>query len=37
VPASGEITPPAGAAGSWKVTGTLQNYTGTINFAVQMQ
>lgn len=37
VPASGDITPPAGAAGTWKVTVTLQNYTGTINFAIQMQ
>ena len=37
VPASGDITPPAGAAGAWKITVTLQNYSGTINFAVQMQ
>lgn len=37
VPASGDITPPAGTAGTWKVRVTLVNYTGTINFALQMQ
>src|SRR5512143_786428 len=37
VPASGDITPPAGAGGAWKIGITLANYTGTINFAVQMQ
>ena len=37
VPASGDITPPAGAAGAWKIRVTLVNFTGTINFAVQMQ
>ena len=37
VPASGDITPPAGAAGAWSITVTLQHYSGTINFAVQMQ
>jgi hypothetical protein len=37
VPASGDITPQAGAAGAWKIAVTLQNYSGTINFAVQMQ
>ena len=37
VPPSGDITPPAGQAGPWKVRVTLANYTGTINFAVQMQ
>lgn len=36
VPASGDITPPAGAPGAWIVTVTLADYTGTINFAVQM-
>lgn len=37
VPPSGDITPPTGAAGSWQVKVTLANYTGTINFALQMQ
>lgn len=37
VPASGDITPPAGDAGTWKVGVTLANYTGTINFEVQVQ
>jgi hypothetical protein len=37
VPASGDITPPTGAGGTWKIGVTLTNYTGTINFAVQMQ
>lgn len=37
VPASGDITPPTGTAGPWKVRVTLASYTGTINFAVQMQ
>lgn len=37
VPASGDITPPAGNAGTWKIALTLANYTGTINFEVQMQ
>jgi len=37
VPASGDITPSAGAPGAWTITVTLANYTGTINFAVQMQ
>lgn len=37
VPPSGDITPAAGATGAWKITVTLQNYSGTINFAVQMQ
>ncbi len=37
VPASGDITPPAGAGGAWKINLTLVNYTGTINFALQMQ
>jgi hypothetical protein len=37
VPATGDITPPAGAGGAWKIRVTLANYTGTINFAVQMQ
>jgi hypothetical protein len=37
VPASGDITPPTGAAGNWTVRVTLTGYTGTINFAVQMQ
>ena len=37
VPASGDITPPNGVAGSWTIRVTLANYSGTINFAVQMQ
>ncbi len=37
VPASGDITPPTGSAGPWKIGVTLAHYTGTINFAVQMQ
>ena len=37
VPASGDITPPPGARGDWKIRLTLVNYTGTINFALQMQ
>ncbi len=37
VPASGDITPPTGSGGAWKIRVTLTNYTGTINFAVQMQ
>jgi len=37
VPASGDITPPAGAPGAWTIRVTLVNFSGTINFAVQMQ
>jgi hypothetical protein len=37
VPASGDITPPSGAGGAWTIRVTLVSYTGTINFAVQMQ
>jgi hypothetical protein len=37
VPATGDITPPTGAGGAWKIRVTFANYTGTINFAVQMQ
>lgn len=37
VPATGDITPPTGVGGAWKIGVTLANYTGTINFAVQMQ
>lgn len=37
VPATGDITPPAGNAGLWKVRVTLAQYSGTINFALQMQ
>ena len=37
VPASGDITPPAGSAGPWKIRVTLASFSGTINFAVQMQ
>ncbi len=37
VPPSGDITPPTGAAGPWKVRVTLAGYSGTINFALQMQ
>lgn len=37
VPASGDITPPTGTGGFWTIRVTLTGYTGTINFAVQMQ
>lgn len=37
VPTSGDITPPTGSAGPWQVRLTLSNYTGTVNFALQMQ
>lgn len=37
VPATGDISPPNGTAGPWKVRVTLAQYTGTINFALQMQ
>ncbi|MDH4130557.1 MAG: hypothetical protein OEV95_01980 [Gemmatimonadota bacterium] len=37
VPATGDIAPPAGSAGPWKVRITLVQYSGTINFALQMQ
>lgn len=37
VPSSGDITPPAGTGGPWKVRVTLSNYSGTINFELQMQ
>jgi hypothetical protein len=37
IPPSGDITPPAGAAGAWKVRVIFADYTGTINFALQMQ
>jgi len=37
VPPSGDITPPAGAGGAWHISLSLVNYSGTINFAVQMQ
>ena len=37
VPASGDITPPNGAGGLWTIRVMLSDYTGTINFAVQMQ
>ena len=37
VPPTGDITPPTGTAGPWSVRVTLTNYTGTINFALQMQ
>lgn len=37
VPSSGDITPPTGAGGVWQIRVTLQDYTGTINFEVQMQ
>jgi len=37
VPASGDITPPTGVAGPWKVRVTLVGFSGTINFALQMQ
>jgi hypothetical protein len=37
VPASGDITPPSGTAGPWKVGVILAQYSGTINFALQMQ
>ncbi len=37
VPASGDITPSAAAGGVWQIALVLTNYTGTINFEVQMQ
>lgn len=37
VPSSGDITPPAGDPGAWKISLSLANYTGTVNFEVQMQ
>ncbi len=37
IPPSGDITPPNGIAGPWKVRVTFASYTGTINFALQMQ
>jgi hypothetical protein len=37
VPASGDIDLPASAAGTWRVHVSLVNYSGTINFALQMQ
>ncbi len=37
VPASGDITPPNGAPGPWKVRVTLAGFSGTINFALQVQ
>jgi len=37
VPATGDITPPAGSGGAWSVRITFSNYTGTTNFALQMQ
>lgn len=37
VPASGDITPPTGTGGTWRIKVTLVGYTGTINFEVQMQ
>jgi hypothetical protein len=37
VPAAGDITPPTGTGGAWKIRVTLTSYTGTINFAIQMQ
>jgi len=37
VPPSGDIDLPAATAGTWKVRVELVDYTGTINFALQMQ
>lgn len=37
VPPTGDINPPSGTAGPWKVGVTLAQYSGTINFALQMQ
>jgi hypothetical protein len=37
VPATGDITPPTGSGGDWTIRVSLTSYTGTINFAVQMQ
>lgn len=37
IPASGDITPSAAAGGMWQIALVLTNYTGTINFEVQMQ
>lgn len=37
VPASGDITPPNGTPGAWAIRVSLVQFSGTINFAVQMQ
>ncbi|HSE68909.1 MAG TPA: hypothetical protein VLB12_18085 [Gemmatimonadales bacterium] len=37
IPPSGDITPPGGTAGLWHIRVTFTNYTGTINFRLQMQ
>jgi hypothetical protein len=37
VPPAGDITPPTGVGGPWNIRVSLSSYTGTINFAVQMQ
>ena len=37
VPATGDISPPNGTGGPWKIRVTLEQYSGTINFALQMQ
>ena len=37
VPPSGDIDLPAAVAGTWRVRVELVNYSGTINFALQMQ
>ena len=37
IPPSGDIAPSSGAAGPWKVRVLFADYTGTINFALQMQ
>jgi len=37
VPSSGDITPSDGDPGIWTIKLSLANYTGTINFEVQMQ
>ena len=37
VPSSGDITPPTGVGGPWTIRVMLSDYSGTVNFAVQMQ
>jgi len=37
VPPSGDISPPAGAPGNWRVRVALSNFSGSVNFELQMQ
>lgn len=37
VPASGDITPPDGLAGDWRIRISLSGFSGSINFELQMQ